>query len=262
MHPYRQRRGGPVAALILALLLPAGAAAESEPAAEASPPEPTVLRYENGTLSARVQRTPLTDVLRQLSEVTGAEIAGGIAEPREVSGTFENVPLDEGLRRLLGDTSFLLVYCDGGRLCRVSLLEKGQDVVMRAPAPVAPTPPAEDPTLTALGQTLDAHPPVAADPALANVIGGDQASLRQLVYLALTSHEGAVRAAAVRSGVKVLDAEPELRSQLLGILNGLTPEAVTAMIGGNPARAREALEQLRSQSQNPEVRAGAEILLR
>jgi hypothetical protein len=80
----------------------------------------------DGRLTARAEAEPLRDVLAELARVTGASVEGvPAAAGRPVSFAFADVPVIEGLRRILQDQPFTLVLAGVGRderLVRVTLM--------------------------------------------------------------------------------------------------------------------------------------------
>src|SRR5207247_11460395 len=141
----------------------------------------------------------------------GAEIRGQVREPREVTVDFDSVPLPEALARLLGDQNFALVYGKGGRLKAVRLLG-GVRVAPQAPAsppsiapPAAPRPPFPG----SLPELIDRHPPVPVTGAVADALGSQSATLRQLLELSLHHQDSTVRAEALRTGIAAPQAERE-----------------------------------------------------
>src|SRR5437870_1492301 len=100
-----------------------------------------VIEYSKDALTVRLAKVPVTDVLAEVSQKTGAEIRGQVRNPTDVTAEFEAVPLPEALHRLLGDQNFALVYGDGGRLKAVRLIGGASQGAGPAAAPAAPPPP-------------------------------------------------------------------------------------------------------------------------
>lgn len=69
-----------------------------------------VVRYESGRLSADITDMPLRSLLLELGRQSGARVRIDGLDDRNVSDAFEQLPLEEALRRLLGDRSFTLTY--------------------------------------------------------------------------------------------------------------------------------------------------------
>jgi hypothetical protein len=74
--------------------------------------------YQAGRLSVTARAAPLADVLAEVSRATGVGIALAAgstpAAGRTVDIAFEGVGLEAGLRRLLLDTNYVLVYSSTG----------------------------------------------------------------------------------------------------------------------------------------------------
>ena len=90
----------------------AGAAYALDPTATLS----GQIALQDGKLTARLTTTPLRQVMEEVSRVSGARIRWlrGQAEERLVSAEFTALPLPEALRRILGETDFLLFYTSVG----------------------------------------------------------------------------------------------------------------------------------------------------
>jgi hypothetical protein len=96
------------------------------PAAESPRIEVT---YRDGSLSVRSSGASLHAVLVEISRRTGVDIAleTGLAKPlaeETVAVDFEDVPLEDGLRRLLGPRSTILLY-DARGLTEVRIYVEG-----------------------------------------------------------------------------------------------------------------------------------------
>jgi hypothetical protein len=135
------------------------AAAVAFPAAAAGPFD---VHYRNGTLSVRIERVPLDDVLAAVARETGMTIEGEPLDRRDVSERFDTLPLDQALRRLLERQNFVLRYDADGTPARLELL--GGPMAPRKPAPrqdmdvlrallAAPSVTVPEPAATALGGT-------------------------------------------------------------------------------------------------------------
>ena len=69
------------------------------------------LQLHNGLLTAHVKATPLPEVLREVSLLSGAKIVWlGQPDARQVSVTFTALPVAEAIPRVLGGHNFLLIY--------------------------------------------------------------------------------------------------------------------------------------------------------
>jgi len=102
-----------------------------------------VMEYRNGHLTVRVAKEPVAEVLTEVGRVTGAEVRGAPLDAREVTATFDAVPIDEALRRLLGEQAFSLTY-RGERLAVIDLLDQSgaiaTPIITGSPADLARRP--------------------------------------------------------------------------------------------------------------------------
>lgn len=112
-------------------------AAELARADDVSAPD---VHYRDGRLSARIQGLPLDDVLRAVSAETGLRFDGTPLDERDVFKRFDDVPLAEALRRLVGRQNFTLVYGAGGEPERVRLLGVPAPPVARGSKAARPAP--------------------------------------------------------------------------------------------------------------------------
>jgi hypothetical protein len=109
-----------------------------------------LVQVHEDTLTVRLSRVPVSDVVDQIAQQTSAQVEGEVQSPHDVTAAFEDLPLAEGLHRLLGDQSFSLVYGPRGELRRVKLLA-GPKLTAQpgtsasAPVVVAPPPPPPSP---------------------------------------------------------------------------------------------------------------------
>src|SRR2546427_8197190 len=176
-----------------------------------------LIRYSNDALTVRLSGVPNSEILEELARQSGAEIRGQVREAREVTADFQSVPLPEALARLLGEQDFALVYGKGGRLKAVRLLGGS-----RAGAPTSPTVPptaAVAPFPGSLPELIDRHPPVPVAGQLADALGAQSATLRQLLELSLHHEDPAVRTEALRTGIATIEKEPALRAAVISELS-------------------------------------------
>jgi len=244
----------------LAVVVLALAGALGAPAADETPAR--VVEYGNDTLTVRLVKAPVGEVLDAIARQSGAEIRGEVREPREVSADFEAVPLPEALHRLLGRQNFALVYGDGGRLRVVKLL--GGPLAPGAPpsvvaAPVVATSTTQPPGINLTGM-LERAVPVSGR--LSEVFGSPTATFRQLMDVGLRNEDATVRAEALRVGIQALEAAPELRSTVIAAMNGMDEAALSAMLrGAAGAHAEEVAMHIATQAQAFELRAKASAIL-
>ena len=116
---------------------------------------PGQLSLQDGKLTARLIATPLRQVMEEVSRLSGARVRwlSSQAAEKPVSVGFAALPLPEALRRILGETNFLLFYAPGGEgttLTQIWISAKGTGgeqpgLTPRPTAQVnAPPPPAQD----------------------------------------------------------------------------------------------------------------------
>jgi hypothetical protein len=101
--------------LISALLLIPGAshAQSPAPAIGADPSQLlSYVRYQDGLLSVKVHQLPLTILLQEISRLSGIDISIDPSIVQQVSLEFDNLPMEEGLKRLLRSHNIVLVYRD------------------------------------------------------------------------------------------------------------------------------------------------------
>jgi hypothetical protein len=219
-------------------LLAVGLACFTTSAATADRPLRQHLTYRNDRLSAHLARVPLEEVMIDLGHASGAEVYGPVHEPRDISAEFDDVPLVEALHRLLGDQNFVVKYGKDGRLRAVKLLGGPQ-----APIHIVATPPpttrAREPVASASKAPLDldgavaildGHSPVPVSGQLAQALGTDAASFRDLFDAASNNEDAVVRAEAMRAFIGALDAEPEFRDPVLHALDTLDDLTLAEML--------------------------------
>jgi hypothetical protein len=80
------------------------------------------ITYDHDRLTVHAQGAPLADVVRELGRRSGAEVLGDVRKPRDVNQDFDDVPLVDGLVRLLGEQNFTLRYGRAGDLRAIDLL--------------------------------------------------------------------------------------------------------------------------------------------
>jgi hypothetical protein len=81
-------------------------------AATAGAGERTV-RVEGGRITVRLDGIAAHDVLDDIARATGARVDGTLHSPDQpVVASFDELPLDEGMRRLFGSQAFSLTYRD------------------------------------------------------------------------------------------------------------------------------------------------------
>ncbi len=241
--------GRVMAGIVLAVMLcwRNARAAEDTPA--------PLIRYSNDALTVRLSGVPNSEILEELARQSGAEIRGQVREPREVTADFKSVPLPEALARLLGEQNFALVYRKGGRLKAVRLL--GDDLAGAPTTTTLPATPAA-PFPGSLAELIDRHPPVPVAGQLADALGAQSATLRQLLDLSLHHGDPAVRAEAVRTGIAAVEAEPTLRTAVIGELSNADSAFLSALLRASASeQAEDVAMQVLRDSRAAEIRVKA-----
>jgi len=251
---------GLAAAVLAALALhPSPALA----AAEGSSP---IVTYRRDQLSVRLDSVPLEEVLAELGRVSGAEIRGAPREPRDITAKFDDVPLPEALHRLLGDQNFMLRYGERDRLRTIELFggpQEPRNASSTSPAAGSgrPSPAAGSTTPQSLAvaiSVLERHPPVAVTGRLAEALGGNTATFRQLFEAAMQQQDAELRTEALHASLGAFDAEPDLRSSVLRALGGVDDTTLGQMLRGIAGtRAEEIANQVATHAQAGELRSRA-----
>ena len=122
----RRPAARPVPGLILALALLA-AILPGYPAGAADAPPPKTIALKGDKLTVKVNAVPLDEVLQAVVAPSQGEIRGSVKQPHDVSIEFEEVPLQDGLGRLLGDQNFVLTFRENGSLRTLTLLGGAQE---------------------------------------------------------------------------------------------------------------------------------------
>jgi len=255
--------GGRAAVGLLAIVLGCFTAS----AETARQPSPKVLTYRNDRLSVRLTAVSLEEVMTELGQTTGAQVYGTVRQPRDLSAEFDDVPLVEALHRLLGDQNFVVKYGKGSRLRAIKLLG-GPQAPIKTVATPAPTPA----SATSRGPTdpggavgiLDGHRPVPVAGQLAQALGTDAATFRELFDAASHNEDAAVRDEAMGAFIGALDAEPEFREPVLRALDTLDDFTLTELLRGLAgSRAEEIAAQIAAHTHVSELSSRAwDILLR
>jgi hypothetical protein len=176
------------------------------------------ITVSEGRLTARLQDADVSEVVQEVARQAQLEVRGSLAAPAVVSIQLEDVPLADALPRLLAGQSFALTYASSGRLKGVRLLGGAEDAVAPVAAPVLDLP-FEDASASAI--LAASHRSVPIGGRLARAVGAEQTSFSQIIGVAMQNPDPRVRADALRIGLRILDAEPELRASVLETLDGI-----------------------------------------
>jgi hypothetical protein len=209
-------------------------------------------------LSVVARATPFSDLLREISRVTGIAVyleaaldPAAVRAPVDV--TFTDVPVDEALKRVLRNKSFVVGY-RGNRIDQVKIFDIGTGpfnrltplpdrgtaarLRSRFPDPAAAAAGPADPDLATLETTALSH----SDPAE-----------RLRAVSELTGVDDEARAAEVALAVLERDPDPDVLEEALNVLEFQDTVPVDRVLrfassGDRPARLRlQALEMLGNQ---------------
>ncbi len=194
--------------MIKALLIFALTVATLQPTRTDAAP---AVRYADGRITVDVRDADLVDVLGEITRQAKLEVRGTPTAQR-LSIRLEAVPLTDALSRLLQEQSFDLTYDGAGELKGVRFVSAASSKKSPDSTPEAPAPD---------GSVAPIDRPVHVDGLLATALGADVTDFTTIVGVALESGDARLRAAALRAGLGALDADPELRTDVLGRLDAM-----------------------------------------
>jgi HEAT repeat protein len=107
------------------------------PARAADEPKPEgafVVKVDGERLTVRLEGIPLQAALKAIERESGVALTLLTPLAEEITIAFESLPLEQGLRRLLGNHSYILFYAAAGpgqpaALRQVKVLPRGREVV-------------------------------------------------------------------------------------------------------------------------------------
>lgn len=118
------------------------------------------LQLREGRLSAHVVGAPLAAVLARIATLSGASVTGvDASEPTLATATFNELPLEDALDRLLQGRNHYVVQARNGHLRRIVILGGGSAVI--TPAVTADRAPATPESLAAAPSENGADPMLA-----------------------------------------------------------------------------------------------------
>ncbi len=238
--PVPIRRAPWLAAVAVFLLAADVFAAEPAQADDVSAP---VIRYHDGRLSARIHGLPLDDVLHAVSAETGLRFDGTPLDERDVFKRFDDVPLAEALRRLIGRQNFTLVYGASGQPERVKLLGIPALPVTRG---------SQMPPGASFEVVVARQPPVTISDRLAVALGAVHGPLPLArVLRGLRLDDAALRGEVVGTFLRTLQTVPALRTSFLALDDR---KVVTLARSWGGAHATDALSLLAARASDPGVR--------
>ncbi|MCW5889658.1 MAG: hypothetical protein KIT14_03820 [bacterium] len=223
-----------------------------------------LVRMDGDRLSARLADVPPAEMLELLRSATGAEVRGAGADPAPVSVAFDDLPLDEGLVRLFGSRNFTVVFGDDGRVRRVTLLGATADEPPPVIAPaVAAAPPAVPVVPPSPHRLLNRSVALPVGSRIARHMGTAQATLQQLLDVALHDPDASLRAEAVRAGLGGVELQDDLRATMTQALAGVDDDTLRELVERLAReRAPEIAEQVATTSRIPELRERSRAVLR
>jgi hypothetical protein len=221
----------------LAAALAGAVLAASLPAAA----EEIEIEIENGRLSAAVGEVPLVRVLEAIGEVAGFEVGArgevGDARPQR----FEDLPLEQGIRRLAGPNGVLIRWLPGEegerRIAAVTVVPRVETAALPQP---------RQPPQMARGAAASPAQAIGRYDQIARMDAGGRA--RAIDALA---RSGDPMAQEVLAEALARDPDPGVRRQAAAVLAGSAGPAAlgaleTALVDGDPGVR---IEALRAQAQ-------------
>jgi hypothetical protein len=246
----------------------AATGADAPPAdpAPADPASPRQVAYADDALSVHVRQRPLADVIDEVARQTGATVKGSLKNPRDVSADFDAVPLADALGRLLGgDQNFALIYGGDGKLRTLRLLgsvdAQRASGATRVPAgPTAAGVQQPQATPASLAEVM-AKTPIPLSGRLAQALG-PQAQLSDLITAGLRNEDPSIRAEAVQTAIRTIENNSEMRSAVMGTLQGMDDAHLATMVRGMAAdHGEEFLIQAAGHARHGDLRAKTQQIL-
>ncbi len=224
------------------------------------------IRFGDDKLTVRLHGESLDDVLAEIATVTGAQLRGRAKDAKPVIAEFDAVPVSEALHRLLGDQNFTLTYGKDGKLASIRL--HGGPAAPPGPTgavPPPPPPPGAPPGPASPGAViglLDEHAPLPISGRLAEILGTTSATFRQLFEVAARNDESPMRTEAVRVMLNALEAEPDLRTQVVNAVKSVDDATMGTLVRGAAGdRAEELLMHVSALARGSELRVKASTVL-
>ena len=185
---------------------------------QATPSDATpTVQYVDGRITVDLRDADLAEVIGEITTQAKLDVRGTPTAQR-LSIRLEAVPLIDALSRLLQGQSFALTYDSAGGLKGVRFLAASTATPWRAAVPdtTASTPEVEP--STSLPPTKR---PVQVDGLLATALGAEVSDFTTIMAVALMSGDARLRAQALRVGLGVFEADPDLRDEVMQTLDGL-----------------------------------------
>ena len=230
---------------------------EAKPAGvgDEQPGSPLFVRYEDNKLTVNCEDAPVRAVLERLGVQSGAKIDMDRLQDHRITTSFQSLPLQEALTRLLPNHNFLATYSaipkrEGNSVTIASHLAHleitgpagqatKQAPVVQASDDVLSTD--ELGTATALYQSLLMTPmDLHGEPALAAALGKDTPSVNEVFRAAFRHQDEPIRREAggalarvleAQAGEITLPADPEAIMQMAGVLRSAAGPHAEEFIG-------------------------------
>ncbi len=232
------------------------------PAGREATAAPRDIKLHGDKLTVRVSDVQVEEVLRAIAGPSKAEIRGSVKDPRAVTIDFADVPLRDGVGRLLGEQNFVLTYREDGSLRAITLLggpiEPSTEARIVKNAPTVTT--TTVPTLTP-AEVLQRSVPVTGR--LEQFLGQPTATMQQLMDISMRQEDSALRLEAVRTGMHAIDSTPDMRNTVVKSLEGTDDIVLTSLLR-NMAQdhANEVIAQIAATSHTPAIRTRTLQILR
>lgn len=168
------------------------------------------LSLHDGKLSATLRQASVGEVFAELARQTGIHVqVEGAAAIETVSMEFTNLPLDEGIKRILQGKNYALTYTEethdrrgGAKIMAVRVLPTSTEV--RPSGPVSdvatgPNPRLDTSVASFLSATRDADPRARRTAVIALGYLGDESAVEALERLLLSDSDTKVRRAATEA---------------------------------------------------------------
>lgn len=210
-------------ALVMSVLLLVSTSAVVGAADE--PAGAPLVTYAHGLLSVRATAAPLPEVLSAVGRATGAELRGRPADAPPITIRLEALPVKDALERILGSQSFALVLGEDGRVRAIDLRGGPQAALPRQASLAAPEgwEPSEETVAAAVvvdqWAQSDTRYPVSGR--LAKALGSTEATFSQITEAALANPDRGVRAQALRTSLRLLEGNEEVRDAFVRMLETL-----------------------------------------
>jgi hypothetical protein len=218
-----------------------------------------VVRYDAGRLTVHVEAMPLDRLIGEIVAVTHATVRGSVTA-RQVSIDFKDLPLSDGLTRILGAESFMLTYAGDGTVRLIEILGSGPAAVPTVHGITTPSPrpplAAEEEQAQVLQRLIIVSGP------LADAIGGDQATIGRVLHSAIQERDPATRAAAREAVLGAITSDPAVEAAYFSTLRPVDDNTLAAILRATSAEgAEEWMAAVAARAPSAELRAKATAVL-